>query len=115
MVTDRTTDLMGYVNNIPVGDSVVLFTIGNAYYSLWPQEAIAKLSEFGISAEQITTLQDDEPVIIFGRKGDAPGTAVVQVVQPKRSTIFKRWKSTGLLRGGYSTGKHHLQLDWTGY
>ena len=77
MVYDRKTDLIGYINNISVGDSVALFNVGNAYYSYWPEEALVKLGELGISKEQITSLHDFEPVIIFGRKGDAPGTAIV--------------------------------------
>ncbi|MEJ1239414.1 C25 family cysteine peptidase [Chryseolinea sp. T2] len=103
LVTDRLTDLIGYVNNIPVGDSVVLFNIGNALYSYWPAEAIIKLGELGISEAQITSLEDDEPVIIFGRKGDAPGTAVVHrstETQHNRQTV----EVSRTITGGYSTG-----------
>lgn len=111
MSTDGITDVIGYVNNIPTGDSVVLFNIGNAYYSLWPAAAKAKLGELGISEAQINALVDDEPVIIFGRKGDAPGTAVVY-----RSTeVDPALQSVSVSRtitGGYSTGT--MQSDRIG-
>jgi hypothetical protein len=70
-------DLIAYVDNIESGDSVLLFSIGNASYSLWPEAAKAKLSELGISPSQINALADDEPVIIFGRKGAVAGSATI--------------------------------------
>ena len=111
MATDGVTDVIGYVNNIPVGDSVVLFNIGNAYYSLWPEAAKVKLGEIGISEAQINSLQDDEPVIIFGRKGDAPGTAVVyrsSETQPNLQSV----STSRHITGGYSAGT--MRSDWIG-
>ncbi len=70
-------DLLHYLDNIPFGDSVIVFNIGDAAYSQWPGDAVDKLGEIGISPAQISSLADGEPVIIFGRKGAAPGTAML--------------------------------------
>src|SRR5690606_21281342 len=77
LVTGQGDDLIQYVDNIASGDSVVLFNIGNAGYGQWPQAALDKLGELGISAAQVADLQDGEPVVIFARKGLAPGTAQI--------------------------------------
>lgn len=65
------------VDNVAPGDSVVLFSIGNAGYSSWPADIRTKLGEFGVSVDQINALQDGQPVIIYGRKGIAPGSATI--------------------------------------
>jgi hypothetical protein len=70
-------DLIQYINNIAIGDSVVLYNIGDAGYSLWPQQAKDKLAELGISNDQINSFQTGEPIVIFARKGSAPGTALI--------------------------------------
>lgn len=109
MVSDEVTDLIGYVNNIATGDSVVLFTIGNAFYSLWPQAAKEKLGEFGISEAQLNALVDDEPVVIYGRKGDAPGAALV--FRSSESQADKQYVSVKRnITGGYSSGSMRSDL-----
>lgn len=68
-------DLIQYITNIPAGDSVVLFTIGDAGIPSWPAAAKSKMAELGVSASQLDQLQAGEPVVIFARKGAAIGTA----------------------------------------
>src|SRR5690606_16655651 len=65
------------VDNVAAGDSVVLFSIGNAGYSLWPADIRTKLGEFGISIDQINSLIDGQPVVIYGKKGIPPGSAKI--------------------------------------
>ncbi len=77
LITTNNDDIRTYVDNIPVGDSVVLFSIGNANYPLWPAAAKTKLGELGISVTQINVLASGEPVVIFGKKGAAAGTAKI--------------------------------------
>jgi hypothetical protein len=77
LVTGNNDDIVAYINNIPAGDSVVLYTVGNAFFSLWPAAAKTKLGELGISVVQIDALADGEPVVIFARKGLTPGSATV--------------------------------------
>ncbi|HYG01056.1 MAG TPA: C25 family cysteine peptidase, partial [Chryseosolibacter sp.] len=77
MVTGNNDDLIKYIDNIASGDSVVLFTIGNAAFSTWPSEAKQKLSEIGLAASQIESLVDGEPIVILARKGASAGSAQV--------------------------------------
>ncbi|HKZ38730.1 MAG TPA: C25 family cysteine peptidase, partial [Chryseolinea sp.] len=77
MVTGNGFDLIQYVDNIQEGDSVVLFNIGDAQYSAWPSAVKIKLGELGISVAQIEGLLPGEPIVIFARKGLAPGSAAI--------------------------------------
>ncbi|MEO5979122.1 MAG: C25 family cysteine peptidase [Chryseolinea sp.] len=111
MITDPGFDLIAYVDNVEVGDSVALFNTGAAYATLWPEEAKIKLGEFGISMTQLESLEDDEPFIIFGRKGDAPGAAQLF----KSSGSDKSVDSltvTRTITGGYSEGI--MSSGWIG-
>lgn len=65
------------VDNMQKGDMIVLFNIGNVNYSTWDAEVLSNLNELGISSATIAALTDGQPVIFFGRKGDAPGSATV--------------------------------------
>jgi hypothetical protein len=69
------TFLAPYVDYIAVGDSVVLFSVGNPGYSSWSVAVRNKLNELGISNDQINAIVPGEPIMIFARKGSAPGTA----------------------------------------
>jgi hypothetical protein len=75
LVTGNDADLIQYVDNIAVGDSVVLFNIGDAKYADWPLAAQNKLGELGISIDQVNGFLAGEPIVIFARKGSAPGSA----------------------------------------
>ena len=75
--TGNNDDLIKYIDNINISDSVVIFSIADAGYPSWPSGAIAKLAELGISNSQIASLQAGEPVVILGKKGSTNGTAVI--------------------------------------
>ena len=77
MVTGNEFDIIQFVNNVQEGDSVVLFNIGDPQYSTWPAAAKIKLGELGISVAQIDGLSAGEPIVIFGKKGLAPGSATI--------------------------------------
>jgi hypothetical protein len=70
-------DLIQYVDNIHTGDSVLLFTLGDAGLDLWTSNVKNKLGEFGISVAQIDGILSGEPIVILGRKGATPGTAKI--------------------------------------
>lgn len=70
-------NLIAYIDNVQTGDSVVLFSIGNAGYASWPVAVFNKLAELGIASSQISALQAGEPVTIFSRKGAAAGSAKI--------------------------------------
>jgi hypothetical protein len=73
--TGSGNDLLAYIDNINVSDSVVIFSIGDPGYSSWSSQVKSKLGEFGINPRDIDALAQGEPVVIFGRKGASPGTA----------------------------------------
>ena len=109
MVTGNNDDLIQYVDNIQLGDSVLLYSIGDATFSAWPAAAKIKLGELGISVSQIDALQDGEPVIIFGRKGIAPGTATIfrTTGSPKD---LQELNMSGTVTGGYTAGSMNSGL-----
>lgn len=72
-----TVNLIEYVNNVNMGDSVLLFSIGDPAFSSWSASVKTKLEELGIASTTIEDLQDGEPVIILGQKGAPPGSATV--------------------------------------
>ncbi len=75
--TGLNNDLLSYVDNIGVSDSVLIFSIGNPGYSTWSSNVLNKLIEFGVSPTDIALLEQGEPLVIFGRKGANAGTAKV--------------------------------------
>ncbi len=77
MDTGLGDDLIQYVTNIHAGDSVVLFSIGDAGYAAWPATVKTKLGELGIAASQLSGLQPGEPFVIYGKKGAVSGTAKI--------------------------------------
>ncbi|MGC1242124.1 MAG: C25 family cysteine peptidase [Chryseosolibacter sp.] len=77
LVTGNGNDLIQYVDNIAEGDSVVLFSMGDAGFLQWPEAAKAKLSGLGIASTQLDGLQNGEGVVIFARKGSTTGSATV--------------------------------------
>lgn len=103
MAVGNGSDLLAYIDNVAIGDSVVLFSIGNANYSLWPAAAKTKLGEFGISAAQLATLANGDPVVIYAKKGTAPGSARVFTASgtPAKAQPLVVGKT---ITGGYTHG-----------
>ena len=91
-------DILQYITNVGVGDSVILFSLGSPGYLSWPATVFTKLEELGISASQINMLQAGEPVIIFARKGSVPGSAIVKrtsVAPEQEQPLFEQATVTG--------------------
>ncbi len=65
-----------YIDAVHDGDFVLMFSIGSLTYGSWPASTVSKLAEIGVSAETIGKLQTGYPIIILGKKGSPPGTAV---------------------------------------
>lgn len=91
------------VDNVAAGDSVVLFSIGNASYSLWPADVRTKLGEFGISIDQINSLTDGQPVVIYGKKGIPPGSAKIFTAEGSPSNQ-QTLEVAGTITGRYDFG-----------
>jgi len=101
--TGNNDDIIKYVDNILVGDSVVLYSMGDAGYSAWPAAAKNKLGELGISVAQIDDLLPGEPVVIFARKGLAPGSATILKTsgpQPEQQKLVVNKTITGRYLSG---------------
>jgi hypothetical protein len=81
LLTGNGDDIIQYIENIALGDSVVMFTIGDPNFANWPQEVLSKLGDLGISIPQIQELQPGEPIVISARKGIMPGDAKVNRVE----------------------------------
>ena len=104
--TGNGDDLLQYIDNISLSDSVVAFSMGNANYSAWPANVIAKLGELGISSAQLAALQDGEPVVAFGKKGSAPGLAWIKKTEGTPANEQELQVSRSLT-GKYTSGKMH--------
>jgi hypothetical protein len=70
-------DLIAVIDNIGLSDSVVIFSIGDPGYASWSASVKLKLGELGVGLAELNSLQSGEPMIIFGKKGVAPGSATV--------------------------------------
>jgi hypothetical protein len=101
--TGEPAGMVTAVDNVQPGDSVVLFSIGNASYSLWPNDIRTKLGELGISIAQIDALQNGQPVVIFGKKGTAPGSARI-LVSDELPLNQQSLEVNGSVSGGYNFG-----------
>ena len=80
------------VSKMPSGDQVVLFNIDSVAYSSFDAAIQTSLTQLGIDATLWSTLTDGQPLVIFGQKGAAAGTATViradgSALQPKQQTI----------------------------
>lgn len=73
-------DLLSWVSKVRTGDSVLLYSIGDAGYATWSANVKTALAQLGIGAGQLSTLAPGEPFIIFGMKGASANTA--KVVRP---------------------------------
>ncbi len=91
-------DVIRYIDNIPAGDSVLLFNLGDAGFSQWPAPAVAKMGEIGISAAQVAALADGQAIIILARKGAPAGSARV-LTSPSSPVSLK-----GTITGRESSG-----------
>ncbi len=73
---DQSLDGIGqWVANVKPGDSVVLFSIGDAGYASWTPAIKSALAQLGVGNNQLDGVQPGEPFIIRGRKGASPGAA----------------------------------------
>ncbi|QOI97526.1 MAG: hypothetical protein HRU69_08500 [Flammeovirgaceae bacterium] len=103
LVTGLGNDIFQYMTNVSDGDSVVVFSIGDAGYSLWPAAAKLQFELIGISGAQINSLQPGEPVVFFGKKGALPGTA--RMFRPAAAPVNEQELSvSGTISGGFSAG-----------
>lgn len=112
-------DLIQYINNISAGDSVLLFTMGDAGIPSWPAGVKEKIGELGVSVAQLDQLQNGEPVVIFARKGAPAGTAQIyrtDGASPADGTVSVNRTVTGReSEGMMTTGLIGPALKWSDF
>jgi hypothetical protein len=69
--------LVNYIDAVKNKDQVVLFSIGTVSYSSWTQDIWDKMAEIGVDQVDLQVLNDGDPAIILGRKGDPIGSALI--------------------------------------
>jgi hypothetical protein len=80
-------NLERYLREIPEGDWILLFSIGNNNYSQWPASVKAQVQNLGIEASVLNQLTNGEPVIILGRKGGGPGSAIISLADKSEGAL----------------------------
>ncbi len=103
METGNNDDIIQMIDNVSPSDSVVIFSIGNADFASWPANVVTKIGELGIADTQLSDLQAGEPVVIFAKKGSAPGAAVFETteVTPENEQALQVSK---IITGKFTTG-----------
>ena len=78
----RETDVLGssaylerLIENMAIGDHILLFNIGQVNYSNWDSDVLDALELVGVSSTDMAGLTDGQPLILLGRKGDTAGLA----------------------------------------
>jgi len=66
--------LRQYMNGVDDGDLVLFFTLGNVLYD-WDQETLDDFGKIGAPTGRLGNMLGGEPLILFGEKGSAQGTA----------------------------------------
>ncbi|MBL3655270.1 putative type IX secretion system sortase PorU2 [Fulvivirga sediminis] len=98
--------LMEYIDNVNVGDSVVMFSIGNPRFESWSPAVRSKLEQIGASAASLATLQNGEPVILIGKKGSPAGSATMlraSTTPRNEAQLFTNLTITGIFSSGNMT------------
>lgn len=75
-IESDTRVLNEFIQTVPDGDYVLLFSMGRVTYESWPADVRAQMMNIGASAEILNALKNGDPYIILGRKGGASGSAI---------------------------------------
>jgi hypothetical protein len=70
-----------FIDKLFQGDQVLIYSLGQINYSAWSDAFKSKLETLGINRITLDNLQDGEPVIFFGKKGNTPNSAT-EVISP---------------------------------
>ncbi len=100
--------LSEFIDQVPEGDVVIMFSIGNLDYTSWSSDLIAQMESVGASATTLTALEKGEPYILIGRKGALPGESIERVAENPPfnqqelsfSTMVKGSGTEGIMQSG---------------
>lgn len=91
--------LLDHINQTPEGHHFLICSAQNPKLHLWKPEWFQPLTAIGVDPAQMTGFENGDRLIILGRKGAAPGTAIV-IREPN-------------LPLGSSPPRHDLLIDLT--
>jgi hypothetical protein len=106
IVAPGRTILDDFTENVEDGDYVVIFTVGGVNFDDWPDQAYARLKEFGASEVTLRNLKSGDPYILYGRKGMKPGEALEIIGNPdfevpsSQQTLSFKTELTGYISEG---------------
>jgi hypothetical protein len=106
IVATGRTILDDFTENVEDGDYVVIFTVGGVNFDDWPDQAYARLKEFGASEVTLRNLKSGDPYILYGRKGMKPGEALEIIGNPdfevpsSQQTLSFKTELTGYISEG---------------
>ncbi len=99
------------IDAMAVNDEIVLFNIDSVTYSNWDDQLKTKLEEIGIASSTINGLVDGQPVIFFGKKGQAAGTATAILTDNSgRAATEQILQFVGQSNGVFTDGSIQSQL-----
>ncbi|RKQ49990.1 putative secreted protein (Por secretion system target) [Roseivirga pacifica] len=81
-VSESESLLHQYIDGVRDGDYVLFFSIGGLNYQSWRSDVINDFGRIGAATGRFGTYRSGEPLIIFGQKGFAEGTAEQIVGEP---------------------------------
>ncbi len=77
LIDDPLQPLFDHIINTPDGDYFLMVSSRNPKFGEWEPAWFQTLEMIGVSGEQVDGLKNGDRIIILGRKGGAPGTAIV--------------------------------------
>ncbi len=98
-----------YIDRVPAGDYVLMFSNGEVTYESWPAATRNKLLEIGVSNATIGMLANGYPVILLGKKGAEPNSAIeilpdmASVIPPREQELVLSEDIIGILSEGAMT------------
>lgn len=93
-----------FIDNLENDDKVLIYSLGTVDYSTWTDSFKDALETLGFDRTNLDALQDDEPVIMYGAKNMAAGTARIDTsgVIPKNEQQLQLEETVS---GSYDTGE----------
>jgi len=77
LVEDPITIMVEHIANTPDGDHYLITTARDPRFSLWRPEWFQAMETIGVSPTQVDSMENGDVLIVYGRKGAAPGSAMV--------------------------------------
>ena len=124
----KETDVLGssayletLITNMSIGDHIMLFNIGQVNFTNWDADVLNALQLVGVNSSDITGLVDGQPLILLGRKGDAPGTANLIATDGSPSPVTEQSASMvnnvngSFTSGSVSSGRIGPAKSWSNF